>query len=372
MAGTKTNLKLLMTTDTVGGVWTYCMELCSALQAYGAAVHLVTMGEKMKDWQREDAQALENVVVHETTYKLEWMQDPWPDVIACGDYLLQLEKELQPDLIHLNCFAYGSFPFKAPVVVVAHSDVWSWFGAVKGTTPDSEWQDYFSWVKNGLHGADKVIAPSEESLQVIRAIYDLTDGVFIHNGRNENHFQAARKQPVVFSMGRLWDEAKNTKLLMDAAPLIEAPVRIAGENRFAQNSLDASGNAVEFLGKLSTQQIAGELARAAIYVLPARYEPFGLSALEAALSGCALVLGDIPTLREIWGDAAIYIDTDDASALAKMVNELLQSTSVLEQWSEKAKNRALYFSAARMAHDYWQLYQQAVKEKQALHKEEIV
>ncbi len=32
--------------------------------------------------------------------------------------------------------------------------------------------------------------------------------------------------------------------------------------------------------------------------LPARYEPFGLSVLEAALSGCALVLGDIPSLRE--------------------------------------------------------------------------
>ena len=57
--------------------------------------------------------------------------------------------------------------------------------------------------------------------------------------------------------------------------------------------------------------LARKMAEASIYALPARYEPFGLSALEAALSGCALVLGDIPSLREIWGPAAIYVPADD-------------------------------------------------------------
>ena len=61
------------------------------------------------------------------------------------------------------------------------------------------------------------------------------------------------------------------------------------------------------LGRLSAGELADWYARAAIYALPARYEPFGLSALEAALSGCALVLGDIPSLREIWGDAALFV-----------------------------------------------------------------
>jgi glycogen synthase len=55
-------------------------------------------------------------------------------------------------------------------------------------------------------------------------------------------------------------------------------------------------------------------ARASIYALPARYEPFGLSALEAALSGCALILGDIPSLREVWLEAAPYVSPDDESA----------------------------------------------------------
>ena len=365
-------MTILMTADTVGGVWTYSMDLCKALQEFNSVVHLVTMGEPMKAWQQEEVKALPHVVVYETAYKLEWMQDAWPDVEACGRYLLRLEAEVQPDVVHLNCFAYGSLPFSAPVVLVAHSDVWSWFLEVKGSTPGEEWRDYFSLVQNGLQGAEAVVAPTETKLDRIKAIYGITDGVSIYNSRDKSLFCEGEKQDLVFSMGRIWDEAKNTKLLIDASPRIEAPVRIAGDDRFAQNSLSVEASNVNFLGKLSTTQIADELAAAAIYMLPAKYEPFGLSALEAALSGCALVLGDIPTLREIWGDAAIYIDTNDAPALANVVNILLNQPAQRKEWSEKAKRRAAAFSTEEMVHNYWQLYRQVIEEKKTLRKEETV
>jgi hypothetical protein len=58
---------------------------------------------------------------------------------------------------------------------------------------------------------------------------------------------------------------------------------------------------VRCLGPLEASELAGWMHRAAIYALPARYEPFGLSALEAAQAGCALVLGDLSSLREVWG-----------------------------------------------------------------------
>ena len=64
------------------------------------------------------------------------------------------------------------------------------------------------------------------------------------------------------------------------------------------------------------------MGRAAIYALPARYEPFGLSILEAALSGCALVIGDIPSLREIWADAALFVPSDGHDAPLAHVGEL--------------------------------------------------
>ena len=369
MAETKNQIKVLMTADTVGGVWTYCMDLCRALQVFDVHVHLVTMGEPMKDWQRQEVGALANVEVYETVYRLEWMQNPWQDIHACGEYLLQLENELQPQLVHLNCFAYGALPFRAPVIVVAHSDVWSWFEAVKGESPSAEWNPYFQCVQRGLQGADMVVAPSGEMLLCMTRIYGIPDGYVIYNGRNANLFYAGQKQRTVFSMGRIWDEAKNTRLLIDAAPMIKAPVRIAGDNSFDRNTIETTDRNIEFPGNLSTGQIAAELSAAAVYVLPAKYEPFGLSALEAALSGCALVLGDIPSLREIWGDAAIYVDTDKADCLADAVNSILLDDALLNEWSRKAKARAERFSLEAMAAQYWQIYQQ--RSKQQLHSKAL-
>ena len=53
--------------------------------------------------------------------------------------------------------------------------------------------------------------------------------------------------------------------------------------------------------QLSEEQMRELLGRAAIYIATSRYEPFGLAPLEAALSRCALVANDIPSLRELWG-----------------------------------------------------------------------
>jgi glycosyltransferase involved in cell wall biosynthesis len=77
------------------------------------------------------------------------------------------------------------------------------------------------------------------------------------------------------------------------------------------------------LGFLSREEIAHWLSVASIYCAPARYEPFGLSILEAALSGCALVLGDIPSLREIWEGAAVFVDPTDAHAITGAIQQLI-------------------------------------------------
>src|SRR5215212_1492795 len=113
-------MKLLMTTDTVGGVWTYALDLAAALEPHGVEVTLATMGAAMSAQQRRDVAKRPNVDVRESTFKLEWMHEP--------------EQKLAPDVVHLNGYAHGSLPFRAPVAVVAHSCVLSWWRAVKGET----------------------------------------------------------------------------------------------------------------------------------------------------------------------------------------------------------------------------------------------
>jgi glycosyltransferase involved in cell wall biosynthesis len=84
---------------------------------------------------------------------------------------------------------------------------------------------------------------------------------------------------------------------------------------------------VRWLGALPPAEINLWHAQAAIFVAPSRYEPFGLAALEASLAGCALVLGDIPTLRELWTGAALFVPPDDREQLTHVLGLLILPTT---------------------------------------------
>ncbi|HOM72340.1 MAG TPA: glycosyltransferase, partial [Armatimonadota bacterium] len=94
-------MKILMTADTVGGVWTYSLELIQALAEHGVEVELATMGALPTPEQRTQLDDIKNVRLHSSEFKLEWMEDPWEDVECAGKWLLRLEEKLQPDIVHL-------------------------------------------------------------------------------------------------------------------------------------------------------------------------------------------------------------------------------------------------------------------------------
>src|SRR5947207_11901836 len=116
-----------MTTDCVGGVWTYAIELCKALGSRGVHVSLATMGPRASAEQRDEVRVLRNVDLHESEFKLEWMDEPWNDVARAGDWLMNLADSLGVDLVHLNGYAHASLPWRRPTVVVGHSCVLSWW-----------------------------------------------------------------------------------------------------------------------------------------------------------------------------------------------------------------------------------------------------
>jgi glycosyltransferase involved in cell wall biosynthesis len=107
---------------------------------------------------------------------------------------------------------------------------------------------------------------------------------------------------------------------------------------------------------LSAAAIGEWYARASIYALPARYEPFGLSVLEAASAGCALVLGDIPSLRENWDGAALFVPPDDHCALTAAINDLINDPRRRALLAQGAVTRASRFSLGRMVDEYAALY----------------
>ncbi len=347
-----------MTTDTVGGVWTYAMELARALRPAGVDVVLATMGPAMSAAQVREAAAEPNVTVHESTWKLEWMAASWTDVAAAGEWLLRLEAEHRPDVVHLNGYAHGALPWRAPVVVVGHSCVLSWWQAVKGEAAPAEWDRYRAEVGRGVRAADMVIAPSHEMLRALREHYGpLPASRVIYNARDPAAFAPARrKRPFVLSAGRLWDEAKNVAALEQVAGELEWPVYVAGDEQGPDGGAAARPRATQALGKLDHEAMARWLGSASIYCLPARYEPFGLSILEAALAGCALVLGDIPSLREVWGEAALYVRPDDHAALRAELEDLTADGARRAEFSRRARERAARYTPRRMGEAYLSVY----------------
>ena len=353
-------MKILMTTDCVGGVWTYSLDLAKALEPHGVEVALATMGPPPSPDQRADAQRHPNVRLHESTFKLEWMDDPWSDVARAGRWLLDLEAALRPDVVHLNGYAHASFPFAAPIVVVAHSCVLSWWRAVKGEAAPASWNRYGQEVSRGLREADVVVAPSAAMAATLQENYGLArPPQVIHNGRDPSLFHQRRKQSFILAAGRLWDAAKNIAALERVAPDLLWPVCVAGEGGEANSS-------VLKLGSLPPPTLAGWMARADIYALPARYEPFGLSVLEAAMSGCTLVLGNIPSLREIWQDAAVYVPPDDFPELKLHLLDLIHEPRRRLQLSRRAKFHATRYSLDRAGGAYFSLYQSMLRRRAAI------
>lgn len=352
------DMRILMTTDTIGGVWTFAMELVAALKACDTQVALVTMGRAPNTDQRLQMAQLTNATVHPSEFRLEWMNNPWEDIRHAGQWLLKLRDRFRPDVIHLNSFALAALPWKVPVLVTAHSCAQSWWEAVRETPPPLErWQRYNDAVTAGLHAADLVVAPSHVMAETIERLYRLSIRPHvIHNGRTAAAFMPGPKHPFILSTGRLWDEAKNLATLDKAAAGLSWPVYVAGPLQHPDRLAAASIYNVRLLGTLPPMHMRQWMSRADIYALPARYEPFGLSVLEAALAGCALVLGDIPSLREIWGETAVYTPPDDADALRAELTGLIKNPKRRVHLAAAARTRALALSADQMAEAYAALY----------------
>ena len=359
---------ILMTADAVGGVLTYALTLASELAKSGTKVHLAMMGPKQRPEQEAAIRALPNIVLHESTYALEWMDEPWTDIARAADWLRDLEREVRPDIIHLNGYSHGAAGFTAPVIIVAHSCVLSWWDAVengaaangeRGASPPQQYATYREAVKRGLAAADAVIAVSQAMRTSLERHYGpLPRTAVVPNGLEPPAARSGDKEHFILAAGRVWDRAKNIETLARVAPKLPWPVKVAGWD-------SGSHEGVESLGWLPPVELGAVMDRASIFALPARYEPFGLTPLEAALRGCALVLGDIPSLREVWGDAALYVRPDDEGALVETITKLTSDEARRAELAEAANLRAQLYTPERNARAMRDLYETIIHARRA-------
>ncbi len=353
-------MHILVTADTVGGVWTYTQELVTGLAARGAQVTLVSFGRLPTAKQSRWLEKLAGVQYFPTEYRLEWMQDAESDLRESARFLQIVIARRRPEVLHLNQFCYGALRCGLPKLVVAHSDVLSWSEAVRGGFPEDAWgRGYAETVAEGLAGASVVVAPTEWMLAQVEHCYGKHRQTrVVCNGRSPERFDARReKEKFAASAGRLWDEGKQAALLTRMGP-VPMPVYLAGASALDGPAADArGGEGVHLLGELGEGQMRELLARAAIYVATSRYEPFGLAPLEAALSRCAIVANDIESLREVWGEAALYFRRNDEESLRAVLRLLQRDEGLRREYSERAYGRALErYTAERMVEGYMRIY----------------
>ncbi len=344
-----------MTADAVGGVWTYSIDLARALGSRGASVLLVTFGPRPSKSQRLECQTIQCLELLESNYPLEWTADASEHAIeAGGNWLGRVARTFGPDVIHLNGYGYATLPWQTPTVVVAHSDVYSWWEATDCTAPPAEWQRYHHRVATGLVAADAIVAPSRAMLTALSRHYSINKqkSEVIHNFSCLQPVHA-RKRKLVFGAGRLWDRSKNFSILNKVAERCRWPIHLAGST---QGTEPSRFNQLVLAGELGRQQMAEALGAASIFAHPSLYEPFGLSVLEAAKSGCALVLSDIPSLCELWPDAALFADPYDPIDWTKKINCLIADKTLRREYARRAIARAAYCSMEKCSSAYADLY----------------
>jgi glycosyltransferase involved in cell wall biosynthesis len=350
-------LRVFMTTDAVGGVWQYSLDLAQGLRAYDTETTICVLGPKPQPDQLAAARRIPGVRLICLDLPLDWTASSPEVVLDAAATVVDAAADDGSSVVHLNSPALAAGPrFPAPVVAVCHSCMATWWQSVRKKPLSRQFRWHRDLVAQGLGKVDAIVAPSRAFALAVAEAYNLTTApTVVYNGRRPCVRQplpeggiSIPEEPFAFTAGRLWDEGKNLGTLDAAAARLSLPVFAAGPVK-GPNRTSIKLNAIKQLGNLSDGHLAEWLAAKPIFVSTARYEPFGLAVLEAAEAGCPLVLSDIPTFRELWEGAAYFVPATDAAAVSAAIEELASDARQRTLYASAARRRARRYTAEVMA-----------------------
>ncbi len=349
-------LRLLMTLDSVGGVWRYAMDLAQALRPAGVEAVFLGFGPRPSDAQLAEAEAIG---------VLDWAEAPLDWLVQDAAALARVPELIDAaawrhgvDLLHLNLPTQGAgLTTDRPVLVVSHSCVTTWFRAVRraGLSPGWEWQGELN--ARGLARADLIVAPSQSHAEALRACYGPLPRLrVVLNAVTTPEPTRLPEKPVVIASGRWWDEGKGGRVLDAAAEMTNWPVRMLGPTH-GPNGAAFAAETAQLDGELPHAQAIALMREAGIFVSPSLYEPFGLAVAEAARMGLPLVLSDIPTFRELWDGAAWFVPPRSPDELARALDRLAADPAERQRLGEAARLRSRHFTAEAQAQAMLSLYE---------------
>lgn len=299
--------------------------------------------------------------------RLEYSRIPGMELMACptpaatpadhlrlrgpiAEWLLTLEEMLNPEIIHLTGYLHAGLPWCGSVLVAGHPGS----GASYGRLDNDQRRICRAAFQHGLKGADLVVTPTDTMMAALKRHFGIVEGRVIRDGRDPARYAPATKEPVIFSAGPQRDTPNRVSALEQAAPLLAWPVVVAGEQ------IDSTGRPIRLqgvsaMGKLNPPQLVPWFTRSSIFVALSAEGP-GTHVPEAALAGCALVLGDTAALRELWSGAALFVPPDDPAEVKTGLRTLAEDRRLREAMGVAARRRALSHPARAMAESYLAAY----------------
>lgn len=353
-------LRVFMTADCVGGIWSYALDLARGLAGLRVQVTLALLGPAPDPRQLVEAAGVPGLRLLTTGLPLDWTAPDAASVHTASVQLGALARQSGADVVHLNNPAFGaSGNLDAPLLVVCHSCVATWWAAVKGGAlpADLAWRRDLTGI--AYRRADRLAAPTRAFAANTAATYGLAAAPrVVHNGRMT--MPAAAQGPAgawAFTAGRLWDAGKNLAVLDRAAARLPMPFLAAGPLH-GPDGAQVRLSHLRLLGRLDSDGVAARLASRPVFASAARYEPFGLAVLEAAQAGCALVLSDTDGFRELWGDAACYVAADDDAGFAHAIGQLGRDPAQRHRRGLAAQAQAARYTVDAMAAGTMGLYRE--------------
>jgi len=234
--------------------------------------------------------------------------------------------------------------------------------------------DLLTMKRRYVESADQVICVSEATRDDLRKVYGHIKApvTVVHHGvdpRFRPHVERIQGLPqryVLFVGNR--GQYKDADVLFQAFARmnIEDDLMLvcAGGGTFTRDEhqrIQALGIASRvILLELNDDDMASAFSNAELFVFPSRFEGFGLPAIEAMACGTPTILAAATSLPEVGADAAAYFEPGNVQELAALMSELLASSTLRSELSNKGKLRAAEFTWRRTAEQTADVYRTAI------------
>jgi glycogen(starch) synthase len=351
----------------IGGAEIMGAALIRALRPRGVEFAVVTSHA----WQRlPDRASFHGVPVYRFPFRAALERGDLDLLFGLRRTVQELERELSPDLVHVNCVAASVLFYLdarnriAPALFTVQQQLLPHQLDGRGTL-----------LGRALRAADWVTAVSAGALAGVRRLVPDIErrSSLVYNGVErpaEDPAPLAVDSPCVLCLGRLVP-AKGFDLALEAFARVcgrfpRVTLKIAGDGSERDRLEEQTRRLglrerVEFLGWIAPADVPGVINRACVVLMPSRLEGLPVVGVQAALMGRPIVAARVGGLPEVvvHGETGLVVEAEDAPGLAEALAFVLANPAVAATWGQAARRRALeVFDWPRLVDAYEDLYRQ--------------